>query len=539
MKNGPRGPFFVLRCYNRGMRDKRKARDIIRAIDRTKKRVEGRFEKKVEKNQHLFSIIVPIVSGLLFLILAVINLKSSIYYDESYIRYAAQGNVSDILSVASADGHSPLFYLVIKAWSSVFGTGDTTLRFMSVFFGLISIVFIFQLVKKWFGIKAASMSTLLVAVSPIFIRLSQEVGVYTLLLLSLVVLTYVLSLAIEKGEEKSAKKYWFLYAIMMAFSLWLNYLAVLVIFPQFIYILFHFGGVRKFFKNKNVFKYTIETYAFGILLFVPRIIMVINNGMVHGNEIVSLGKFFDFVSSVLFYNDASGVTGWGVVFGVSLVIVAVASAARVYGRANDKDREKLRFVIFMTVAPLALLMVISIPPFSGVFEAKNLLFSVVAIWVFFGITYAMMKDSNLRKALLALIVVVACLGVYNVENRKKDGYISEILVETFIAAKEDEPIIIKDTEAFYDGFFYSSEKHKIYHFEDDMEGTNVSTDAIKYYKTNLIENRDEFLKEHESVWYVIETPPIGVKYEIPKWAENMRIESEISLDHHTALEFSR
>jgi len=76
-------------------------------------------------------------------------------------------------------------------------------------------------------------------------------------------------------------------------------------------------------------------------------------------------------------------------------------------------------------------------------------------------------------------------------------------------------------------------------FEDEMNMENSTAEAIKYYKTGLIEDKDAFLNEHESVWYVIETPPAGVKYEVPKWAEKHRITSEISFDHYTALEFTK
>jgi hypothetical protein len=53
----------------------------------------------------------------------------------------------------------------------------------------------------------------------------------------------------------------------------------------------------------------------------------------------------------------------------------------------------------------------------------------------------------------------------------------------------------------------------------------------------LIENREEFLKEHKKFWYLYDTPAKGEKFEIPKWAEKMRIVSEISLEHNTAIEF--
>ena len=523
------------------MGDKKKAKEIVKSIKRTKKRVAGKLDKKIEKNQHLFSILIPVFSGLLFFIFSILNLTSSVSFEESYAKYATQGNFGDIFNVTTVDARSPLFYFILKMWASIFGTTDVSLRFMSIFFGLIAIVFIFQLVKKWFGIKGASMVTVLVSVSPMLIRFGQEIGFYTLLLSALVISTYMLSLAVEKGTDKKAKKFWIFYAVFMIFSLWLNYLAMLVLIPQMIYIILHFGGFKKIFKNKKLFKTLVITFASIIVLFIPWIIiMILKAGTVaRGGEIVSLGKFFDFVFSSLLYNNGADVTGWGVVFGLLFMVSMIVAVVEVYKKATVKNKEKFQFVLFMVVMPLLLLTFFSLPPFRGVFETKNLLYGSVALWVLFGITFTLMKDTFFKNALMILVLVVAGIGVVNVEHRKTDGHISEILAETFIAAEEGEPILIQGAKTFYDGVFYTSDKHPIYLFNDELYLDDSSAEAIKYYKTNLIEDKEAFLKEHESVWYVIETPANGAKYDIPEWAEKYRIVSEISLDHHTALEFTK
>ena len=521
------------------MGDKKKAKEIVRTIKKTKKRVAGRLDKKIEKNQRLFSILVPFFAGLLFFIFAILNLRSSVWFEESYAKYATQGNFGDIFSVTTTDARSPLFYFILKMWSSIFGTSDIALRFMSIFFGFVAIVFIFQLVKKWFGIKAASMATVLVSISPMLIRFGQEIGAYTLLIAMLVIATYAFSLAVEKGAK--GRMFWAFYVITMAFSLWLKYLAVIVFIPQIIYTIIHFGGFKKIYKNKKLFKTLLVSFISVIVLFIPWIvIMILRAGtVVRGGENVSLGKFFDFVFSTLFYNDGSNVTGWGVVFGIAFIVSIVVASVMTYQKASIKNKEKLCFVLSMVIVPLVLLTIFSLPPLRGVFRIKELLFSSVTVWVFFGIIFTLMKDSCLKNILMILVLIVAGIGIYNVEKREPKGDISEILAETFIAAEEGEPILVKGAERFYDGVFYTSDKHPIYIFEDEIGAVDSSVEAIGYYKTNLIEDKEAFLKEHENVWYIIETPSAGLKYEIPEWASKMRIVSEISFDHHTALEFTK
>ena len=66
-----------------------------------------------------------------------------------------------------------------------------------------------------------------------------------------------------------------------------------------------------------------------------------------------------------------------------------------------------------------------------------------------------------------------------------------------------------------------------------------SLEPIRNYRVNLIDNSEEFLKKYEKVWYVFDTPEAGKTAEIPEWAKEYRITAEISLDHHTALEFTK
>ncbi len=472
------------------MGDKKKAKEIVRSINKTKKRVAGKLDKRIEKNQHLFSILVPIFAGLLFFIFSILFLNGSVWFEESYAKYATQGSFGDIFNVAIADGRSPLFYFVLKMWSSIFGTGEIALRFMSIFFGLLSIVFLFQLTKKWFGIKAASMATVLVAISPMFVRASQEIGSYTFMLFIFIIATYIFSNLVSKKAKnaKKKKKYWVIY-----------------------------------------------------ILFAPWVInLLFNTKAVLGNgTIVPFSGIFDFVSSALFLNNGTGVTGWGVVFGVSLLVSAIVAITAVYKKASVKNKGKLQVVLAMIILPLVVMTILSLPPLPGIFNLKNVFVSMVAIWVLFGIMFSMMKATCFKNILMVLMLVVAGIGIFNVETRKTEGHMAEILAETFIGAKEGEPIVIKDSKNFYDGVFYTNDQHPIYVFADEMAENESSDGAIKYYKMNLIENKEDFLKEHESVWYVIDTPAVGAKYEIPKWAEKMRITSEISLDHHTALEFTK
>src|SRR5438477_1105040 len=63
--------------------------------------------------------------------LATIN-RFSPWHDESYTATLIESNYGDIVHRTALDVHPPLYYLVLKAWSSVFGSSVVDLRLFSV-----------------------------------------------------------------------------------------------------------------------------------------------------------------------------------------------------------------------------------------------------------------------------------------------------------------------------------------------------------------------------------------------------------------------
>ncbi len=524
------------------MSDKRKVKEIVKAISKQKKRVAKNLGKKIEKKEHLFSILVPLFAGLLFLIFSILNLTSSIWFDEAYSSYLIRGDFSQIWEMTAQDVHPPFYYFALKMWSSIFGTSDVALRFMSIFFGLIAIIFIFQAMKKWFGIRPACLATIFAAISPMFIRYGQEMRMYTMVLAIVAIATYVLSLALEKGTDKRGIKFWFLYAVLISIGMWTHYFSAFMWIAHVMVVIVHFGGFKKIFKNKKVIKLLVLTYGFAILTYIPWIPSFFNQVQIVEKGFwippISFDVISDFFTSALFFNTAKEVTGWGFVFGVALIVMFILCVVAVWKKASVKLKKALKFMAIIAAVPFFVMTVVSLPPLTSSFVDRYILYSIVALWMMFGVIVVLTKVDWMKNALAALVVIVAAFGITFVENRTPKGYIKEILAETFVAAEKEEPIIANSVWAYYDGIFYSTDEHPIYLFNEDVNYEYGSLEPIRMLRVNLIDNREEFLKDKKTVWYILDSPEDGFEYEIPKWAEKMRIVSEISLGHHTALRFS-
>jgi len=103
-----------------------------------------------------------------------LSLNQSLWLDEAISANIAKNysyqNI--ITSFSPSDFHPPLYYLVLKAWSSVFGYSEFSLRLPSVIFSLITIFLVF----KYFGFWPS----LLLALNPLYLYYSQETRMYSL-----------------------------------------------------------------------------------------------------------------------------------------------------------------------------------------------------------------------------------------------------------------------------------------------------------------------------------------------------------------------
>lgn len=525
------------------MGEKKKAKEIMRKISKQKKRVANSLGKTIEKKSHLFSMLIPIMAGVIFLLLSSLNLRSSVWFDESYSAYLVRGNFSEIYDLTAQDVHPPMYYFALKMWTSIFGTTDVSMRFLSVFFGLLAIVFIFQLLKKMFGIKAASLGTIFVSISPMFIRYAQEIRMYTMVFLIVILATYCLILALENGKNKAAIKYWVLYGLLLSLGMWTHYFVVFAWLSHVYIIVKHFGGIKKIIKNKIIVKRLVLVYGLAVLLYIPWLPVFVRQVLFVENSFwippVSFESISDLVSSILFFNKGADVYSWGWAFGTALISVFILIFKDVAKKNKKKNKISLSRIIAIIVIPIILMTVLSLPPLMSMFVERYVLYSIVLIWALFGVLTVLTKNDILKCLMTVLAIIVSIYGIVFVTNRETEGHISEILSETFIAAETKEPIIMATYQDYYDGVFYTNDNHPIYMFGENINYEHGSQEPIRRYRVNLIDNKDDFLKDYDSVWYIMPKPGPGEDYDIPDWASEMRITSEISLDYHSALEFTK
>ena len=127
------------------------------------------------KRKRIFSILAPTVFGILYMLICMTCLRRSVWTGESYSAYLTHFGFREIFDFSAAGTQPPLYYVFLKIWAHIFGRSDFDLRFMSVFFGAIAIMFAYMWMKYKYGAKSATLGALLLSLSPLLIRCGQEI----------------------------------------------------------------------------------------------------------------------------------------------------------------------------------------------------------------------------------------------------------------------------------------------------------------------------------------------------------------------------
>lgn len=110
-----------------------------------------------------------------------VSINQSLWLDESIGAIVAKTfTFRDILlKFPLTDNHPPLYYLILRAWSLVFGYSELSLRLPSVIFGVATIFFVYKIAKE-FTKGSPIIPAILLATSPLHIYYSQEARMYSL-----------------------------------------------------------------------------------------------------------------------------------------------------------------------------------------------------------------------------------------------------------------------------------------------------------------------------------------------------------------------
>ena len=187
-----------------------------------------------------------LVVGALVLIGAALRIKTndaSLLGDELSTIWIVEGNsLGEVLSRIYSDAEiSPPLYFVLAWLTTKLGSDPVLIRLPALIAGIVSIPLAWavgvRMVGRWGGLVAAAVVTF----SPFFIFYSATGRAYSLGLMMLMASTLFMLIAIRDGR----RRWWVLYALASALSLYSHYTMAFALFGQFLWLLWAHPAARK------------------------------------------------------------------------------------------------------------------------------------------------------------------------------------------------------------------------------------------------------------------------------------------------------
>lgn len=468
------------------------------------------------KRRRIFLIMMPALLGALYMILCAANLRQSIWFDESFSSYLTRFDLKSIWEFTAADVHPPFYYYLLKAWAHVFGHTDFAMRMLSTVLGAVAILFAFLWLKYKYGLRAATVGGFLLSISPIFIRYGQEMRMYTLVVAIVFAASFFLQLAIDNGK----KCWWIIYAILVALGMWTHYFAALAWCAHVFYLLKIYG--KNFWTKKIWAIYLLSVALF--LPWMPSLYRQFSDVEQNGFWVspVNISTITSYFTEGTFYMRADEIKNWLMIF-ASLVFLAI-------GFVLIRYRKQMSMLLAMAFVPLALLLLLSMPPLNPLFISRYVLFAMLALPIAFGVGLVFLANDSTKKTprkktklwkkrliapILALLIMVSSIigiasvyrkGNYNMDTGMKT--VSKDVYESVISLDSGEnlPIVSNSAWLYYDLAAYTSEEHPVLFINEKTSYKYGSTLPLKNSYFGRIDDLDGWLTKHNSFWYVGKAP---------------------------------
>lgn len=442
--------------------------------------------------------------------------KFSIWFDEAFGSYLVRFNIADLTRYTANDVHPPLYYWFLKVWTMAFGNTEVALRSMSVFFAAVTIIFVFLLVLRLFGRKAAYVSLGLLVITPFFVRYGQEARMYTLLTAIVVAATYVLVYATETKKRWA----WVTYGVLLALGMLTQYFAALAWAAHFVW---RFVTVRKpgmsFRKSlRKVFdKELIIAYGVAAALFcfwLPFLVIQFLTVQGHGFWIkpVTTVTLPDYLTNVLLFTDASGSPSWLALALYGFLGLFIYLGYRVYRRLQGQTKSYYLLLICIVLVPPAILLLMSMPPLRPAFVDRYLMVSALFLPVFMAVTLVLARGVigfKTQVAVLGVIVAMMIVGLFNQATtgnyNKASGQSNntrQLLEAVRDKAADGAPILATTPWIFYEASIYDTPESPIYYVNETTEYKYGSLTALAENEIHKIRDIDAFSKDHKEIWAI-------------------------------------
>lgn len=175
-----------------------------------------------------------------------------------------------IIDVLATDNpqHPPVYYLLLRFWSKIFGQSIASFRGLSALFGILVLPLVYLLCRElWQSSSVGLIAMAIIAVSPVHLLYAQEAREYSLWTLSILISSVALLRAIKTKNILN----WLFYAVSSLISFYIFPFSLLVSIGHGVYI-----AVTEKFRLTKISKSFLSAFSFALAGFSPWLLRIIN-----------------------------------------------------------------------------------------------------------------------------------------------------------------------------------------------------------------------------------------------------------------------
>lgn len=354
-----------------------------------------------------------VIVGLFVAWACYIAYRNSIWHDESYSFLMIQASFSKIVYYTSLDVHPPLYYLLLKAWTVVFGQSLLALNAFSISCMVAAVLVVWRLFLPLLGKSIYKYRWLLLIMmffGPFLVRYGQEMRMYALgALITAVVLWWIRNL-LDRPNWQSWWR-WALLGVLFAAGFYTHYFLLFNVVTFGLYFLIttiRSKGVSSLWKAWHGWYTTIIAFVVCIAPWLPvaaNQFSQVSNGFwiapLNGSTIFSYP-----ISYVLYWADWE-LRSWLAILAY-LAVAIVAMALYRYWRIPPSNNTFYKISRYWLVVPLLCLIAISLPPLQPAFHTRYLFFWAPVLYgaIGVGLLYGAIRSWVYRVALVLYMVLL-------------------------------------------------------------------------------------------------------------------------------------
>lgn len=216
--------------------------------------------------------------------------KPSLHGDEAF---SAQFVAQSVHEIAAALGryepNPPFYYALLKSWLHLAGRKEFSLRFLSAWWGILLVPWVYDLGKRLGAEKVGATAALLAAINPFLIWHSQEARMYAVL----ATLSLVSVVLLVRAKQSGRRLLWWAWAMATWLTLLTHYFAAFLVTAEVGVLTASLAWSARRDKHIAQHKAWILPLAVAILLYLPWAVYVAPMMLAHEKgwiEPVGLGE---------------------------------------------------------------------------------------------------------------------------------------------------------------------------------------------------------------------------------------------------------